>query len=774
MVRPITLVQLEMMCILGFCMTPDAPVGHTPGFELKPDRWSSHKDTLHHCSIGTADTQATVLEKTAIHPHRIERCLCISSSPYHHFRMTTSMDSPCPETHTQPARPDNAFRQFTPLRGPHEAPFDGDAQIRLHVLCAKCKSLEEHLRKPEKLKKCFQEDKNKRLSLVYEHYETATLLRDSYKRGCHLCSLIWDSFVDLRPGCDDPRLDSDGEWDRMKEGRLVLELGTLSAGFNVKPVINPKSSLTRPRVGIELYVSKDGEEDKRSPVTLSMPTVSTKSATCRSFYKRCMEICDKTHTRCHVKSVERAPARLLLVAPGIVPNIHLVCPGDKGLEFPADTMFAALSYCWGTHPGLRLKLSKYQDLKTDMPFDQLSPTIQDSVLVTIELGLQYLWVDALCIIQDSPEDWNREAPKMYDVYRGCSVTITATGASDSGGGLFAVRDPLRQIPVVMGDWKAQLKKNMYTWLRPPWTLDIRGWVKQEQLLSARYIKFGSFITWQCNDFTFTELGPLTIAYPEVESAKSFYDSIIQPKRTDVFRTADIRKLWYQILQEYTETKFTRRSDRLTAIMGLASAFQRRTGWGFVCGHWEPFMIQDLLWYRKTPPVESTGLGPSWSWDSCDGGLYVQPSAFTENRRDVAKYLGVSSSVTAQTGSCPPSVLELSGVLFPAAHEADLPKAKSLDRTLRAHGWPDMVTVEVRYDQKSRPWTEDQMLLPLTCDDTSFLVEGLIIVPTGESGMFERVGFFNGGRSFGIQPAAFVDLMNEIDGEPAIRKKILLT
>ncbi|ROW16525.1 hypothetical protein VPNG_02833 [Cytospora leucostoma] len=529
--------------------------------------------------------------------------------------------------------------------------FDENVQIQLHVLCAKCKVLKEQMQKPLEFDGCFQrrETRNHKY-LLYEHYDTVTLLRDSLLR--------------------------------------------------ISPAPNSTST---------------------------------------------------------------------------TPSIQLVSSGDEELELSTDIKFAALSYCWGEYPGLRLLSSNYRDLTIDVPFDQVSPTIQDSVLVTIELGIQYLWVDALCIIQDSPGDWNREAPKMYDVYQGCSVTPSASGASDSGDGLFALRDPLRHNPIVTDDWEVTLIK--FSTPSPtfsfPWRLETRGWAQQEQLLSARNIKFGSFVIWQCNELVTTEFAPLlTFSRSQAQIASEFWSLVIRPERTHPCKIKDIRLLWHEILQEYMNKELTVRSDRLAAIMGLASAFHRRTGWRLVYGLWEPFILQELLWRRHCAAMEPTGLRPSWSWASWDGGVNIPYPPVTAVPTEVAEYIRISGSVDGQTQSHTPPVLELSGVLFPA-REAESQKGFSMDRGLGVEGWP--ITVEAQYDQKYRPWTDDQLLLPLILDGFSSadVLRGLVIVPAVDSGKFERIGLFSGELPNSEEKPAELRTLRGTDGKDFVRQKILV-
>ena len=77
----------------------------------------------------------------------------------------------------------------------------------------------------------------------------------------------------------------------------------------------------------------------------------------------------------------------------------------------------------------------------------LPTTIQDAATFTWRLGSENLWIDALCILQDSAEDWGRESAIMGDIYRGSQCTISVTDARDADGGIFSRRNPPFHIPL---------------------------------------------------------------------------------------------------------------------------------------------------------------------------------------------------------------------------------------------------------------------------------------------------------------------------------------
>lgn len=382
---------------------------------------------------------------------------------------SSSLDIP-----QQPDRPHQRFnREFIPLRGPYGRKYDNNAQVQLHNLCVKCKKLGnrwqdlfEHMDKGPggiSIDGHIEED--------IEHHGTASLLRESCKRGCHLCTLIWESFTwymctkVTETDCATKRkyvtLEDEEDWHNNRENWHVTMHLILDGPFRgMEARLCPPEQHT---CGGSMQVPSDchqaGREilvyppDQDFQPKTSVSPVSTKDAACGTFYKTYKNICDKNHKRCHRKRDGQLPTRLLSITKDPSSNgtavtycVQLISTRDKRIRLPKDTEYAALSYCWGEHAGLKLTERNFESLSSaGIPFDQLSATIQDAISVTVDLGLQFLWVDALCIKQDSLQDWKDEAATMFDVYRYSSISIAASGASDSRQGLFAARDPLQSV-----------------------------------------------------------------------------------------------------------------------------------------------------------------------------------------------------------------------------------------------------------------------------------------------------------------------------------------
>lgn len=239
----------------------------------------------------------------------------------------------------------------------------------------------------------------------------------------------------------------------------------------------------------------------------------------------------RSHELCRCKvpgTVKRLPTRLIEVAriTGAVKDTNIKAKLCKGSDLPNDTPYATLSHCWGRNKFLTLTKDNLDQMTRDIPVTHLPQVFQDAMRVTLELGLFYLWIDSLCIIQDSEnlEDWKLEAPRMGDVYGQATFGIAATGFADGQAGLFRRPRTLsqkRDLGCVSVDW--ELKKvlpnlstircglfaftdrgSMWGWLRhhqPRKVVDRsplykRGWTLQERVLSPKVIHFcANQITW---------------------------------------------------------------------------------------------------------------------------------------------------------------------------------------------------------------------------------------------------------------------------------------
>ena len=311
-----------------------------------------------------------------------------------------------------------------------------------------------------------------------------------------------------------------------------------------------------------------------------------------------------------------------------------------------DAPYAVLSYVWGTTSTIHLTRTTQSSFKRGLAFDVLPQTIKDTVLVTDRLHIRYLWIDALCILQDSNADKEHEIPRMNEYYQNALVVISASMAKDVHSGFTFYQmtghdryielqnpGPRRQsltgpvplrIPGHFPNYSTSLLVDtiplMYRYKREP--INNRAWTLQESVLPRRLLTFpmtgGLSMTCREGEVLAGEI--VSDPYGEVPRFNSL--GIVSSNR----HTADeLAKLWTQVVEDYTQRSLSHRSDILVAIGALAREFHTKHGamlGGYLAGLWENHVRSSLLWHNTNDlsisQTEGQGdyFAPSWSWASC--------------------------------------------------------------------------------------------------------------------------------------------------------------
>lgn len=196
--------------------------------------------------------------------------------------------------------------------------------------------------------------------------------------------------------------------------------------------------------------------------------------------------------------------------------------------------FAALSYCWGGDVNFTLTSSTEQSFRQGLPLDQFPTTLRDSINVTKALGIRYIWIDALCIIQDSEQDWAQESSRMREIYTGAAVTIAAACSQKTSEGIFRER-PATTHPTCWLDWRNGIEPAPKVFLRHGFELwdermhqsilNARGWVLQETLLAPRTLWFGhQQLCFECPKGSVDEAGR-AIRIMDIYRSKEFIQEL---------------------------------------------------------------------------------------------------------------------------------------------------------------------------------------------------------------------------------------------------------
>ncbi|RYP18202.1 hypothetical protein DL765_004059 [Monosporascus sp. GIB2] len=262
-----------------------------------------------------------------------------------------------------------------------------------------------------------------------------------------------------------------------------------------------------------------------------------------------------------------------------------------------------------------------QSLLEHIPFETLPKTFQDAVIVTRYLGFRYLWIDAICILQDSAQDWLEEAPTMATVYRNSACTIAAhTSKGETDGFLaatFASPEPTLRIINGGHEYRVALASNFRDQVLKSF-LSRRGWVFQERTLSRRIIHFVQ------NHLFFEDDRGVKASDVRGGKGNPLVYSFWQDPKIDIKEVFSTPADWYRMVERYSTCLLTFDSDRLPAIEGIAQ-YAKAQGIcaAYLFGLWRESLHQGLLWLEISTVPETLSQGsslPSWSWARWKGEI----------------------------------------------------------------------------------------------------------------------------------------------------------
>jgi hypothetical protein len=351
-------------------------------------------------------------------------------------------------------------------------------------------------------------------------------------------------------------------------------------------------------------------------------------STCKSGHKNCGPYVDEnTHF---------LPTRLLDVGSPGQKSIKLVL--SKDISHAGCTDYVTLSYCWGTkrNAACTTQENLIEQMRA-IPTESLPRTIKDAVEVTRNFGVQYLWVDALCIIQvaaSENKDWQSELPNMGRIYHHSLFTIGASSGEHNETGLF-YRAECSSWPVqdyaLINETCSSNRRTLKATI-PDWNIVVessalskRGWVLQERLSASRTLFFTEEgVFWQCNEAKaseceteFTIVSPgLKKGYPSVqEIAAEIKGSIGDIASSGVVAMSG----WSGLMERYSEKILTMPTDRLPTISGIAADIARLSGAEIRMGILNVHLIEGLDWCISCPLHERSATRqpniPTWCWAS---------------------------------------------------------------------------------------------------------------------------------------------------------------
>ena len=368
------------------------------------------------------------------------------------------------------------------------------------------------------------------------------------------------------------------------------------------------------------------------------------------------------------------PARLIDM--GLVSEqnrVRIVEPREQ--EERIEGRYVTLSHKWGNVEFVHLTEATLSRFEEGIDLNDLPETFQHAIDFSCRLGVRYIWIDSLCILQDSERDWLYQSAQMDQVYNNSLCNISATAAENSKEGLYCDRQD-RQVWVDQINLKTDgIPGRLDTTSRQECTiLDLsfweqnvdeapvnkRGWVLQERLMAPRVLHFcHDQIAWECWEKDYAESRPDRLPLLQVKAGsvldgsrlkgmvpridgkrlregrlpKTKYGELIDidthmiPEEPSIY----CYELWKRVVEVYSKTHLTKPTDKLIALAGIAKTMSRRIfnekDEEYVAGMFRRHLESQLLW-RVDPAVENGRFlfhsvrpeiyrAPSFSWAAVD-------------------------------------------------------------------------------------------------------------------------------------------------------------
>ena len=451
-----------------------------------------------------------------------------------------------------------------------------------------------------------------------EHCQDFDKLRSSAQRGCVLCAQVCHTLTNSINVPERYQHNSIGykitdDLEKSSWDLEFIERGGIGQNpyFQLLPPLAEETSMFR------------------DPIRLHEVTDNTGSRSNELLAWRWLRGCEESHPSCALDDTTKDFPTRLLAVDGVKRTGSVQVIETKST--PREGRYVTLSHCWGGLEVIKLLTSNLTEFQNGISLSRLPQTFQDAVAVAKWLDVKYIWIDSLCILQDSPEDWLQESSRMRDVYGYSLCTIAATGAENASFGCFRDRNPDHVRPIrVHANWETAHTPylpgkltcvNAYLWLtgidRSP--LCKRAWAFQERLLSPRILHFSKQqMFWECNKSTACETFPNGLMQGGFGTCSNSKSLLKKCHSGFNYNT------WTSILELYSQGALSHYKDKCIAFAGIVDKIQPHFGGEeYFAGMWRRQMEWQLIWRGQTGGLPFPGyVAPSWSWLSMNDSIFM--------------------------------------------------------------------------------------------------------------------------------------------------------
>ncbi|KAI0885828.1 HET-domain-containing protein [Annulohypoxylon maeteangense] len=431
---------------------------------------------------------------------------------------------------------------------------------------------------------------------------------------------------------------------------------------------------------------------------------------------------------------------------------RLINVGPRGQDFVSlelfenirdlDVPYITMSHRWlEPRPPVLERGNMAKLMRSGVSISSLPRSYQDAISIVRYVGIRYLWIDSLCILQDSQEDFDKEAKRMGNIYAGGVFNIVASNSGNWKTGLFSNRTDKGLIPIVQPSWPDIGNDKVFA-INPEGVdaserillgrhLYNRGWIHQEvHLALSNLFCTERQLWWACLEGTCCETYPgglnevfhgmgyrtsrlgiiRTLVVPEINPP--FWHKLHKKQGDQTFESRLFVYAWLKLVQIYSGSITTQSDDKLVAIGGIVELLRE---WicttrcnpepGYFSGMWRYCLLEQLTWcaygsYRaNTLDCRWTGTYriPTWSWASINGAVFYDHITGEEYTHDwilpgaskpskpLAKILSLSTTGLDPLGrTSNRNILKIQGATFPVSF-----KTRELD---------PMVWADIEYNQ----------------------------------------------------------------------------
>ncbi|KAK4222672.1 heterokaryon incompatibility protein-domain-containing protein [Podospora fimiseda] len=308
--------------------------------------------------------------------------------------------------------------------------------------------------------------------------------------------------------------------------------------------------------------------------------------------------------------------------------------------------YTALSYVWGGFRPFTTLLSNIHQLQVPFSLDSgpnIPRTVSDAIMLTQNLGIRYLWVDALCIVQDDEDHRNSQIASMAGIFANASLTIVIASGVHSNTGLpglpgtctetsRSVQQEVFRLCNGLQGLKLQRPRE-YLW-RPSQPWGRRVWTIQEDLFAKRRLVYmDGWFHWQCSKSTWQEDSTSSQGLTSDDLEFGVWDDLRDIRRE--LGPGKAPNIWALVdcFRQFVRAEITYAEDILDAFAGAATAIALSYPGGFISGLPMSLFYLSVLWdgygelkRRRATRVENQVKLPTWSWAGWSGDIYMPLNA----------------------------------------------------------------------------------------------------------------------------------------------------